>query len=132
MNITLMRIISFSKICASQAFNLATGNFVGLVCNSINYVDELHQIEKDAEDDPLGSARTVINRYSSSDPFYGIHNQDLYSFYISGYPEVNKDVDTFGQKLRYAQIACGIAGLATSGAQFDKIRICFDLWIMIV
>ncbi|MCK4708692.1 MAG: hypothetical protein KAU21_08750, partial [Gammaproteobacteria bacterium] len=113
----LLAVLSYA---ATQTFNLATGNFVGLVCASVDLADDLHQLEMNAEDDPLGSARATINRYSSSDSFYGLHNSRSYNFFMSGYPEENTDIDTFGQKLNYAQIACGVGNLATSGLNFYK------------
>ena len=103
---------------ATQVYNIATGNFVGLVCNSVGLLDDLHQLEKDAEDEALGSARVSINRYSSSDPFYGLHTAKNFNFFISGVPEGNTQIDTHGQTMNYAQMACGVAGLATSGYNF--------------
>ncbi|WP_300675120.1 hypothetical protein, partial [Desulfoluna sp.] len=111
---------AFVKYMASQTLNIVTGNFVGLICDSVDLVDDLHDVELAAQDDPLGSARASINRYSSSDPFYGLHNQDSFTFFMSGVPEQNTNVDTYGQKLNYAQIACGCANLANSGLQFAQ------------
>lgn len=111
---------AFLSYLASQTFNVVTGNFVGLLCDSIDLVDDLHDVELAAEDDPLGSARASINRYSSSDPFYGLHNQDAFKFFMSGVPEQNSQIDTYGQKLNYAQIACDCANLSSSGLQFAQ------------
>jgi len=112
--------MAFLSFLASQTFNIVTGNFVGLMCGTIDLTDDLHDVESAAQDDPLGSARVSINRYSSSDPFYGLHNQDAFSFFMSGVPEKNTQVDTQGQKLNYAQIACGLADLTSSGLQFAQ------------
>ncbi len=111
---------AFLSYLASQTFNVVTGNFIGLICDSVALVDDLHDVELAAEDDPLGSARASINRYSSSDPFYGLHGQDAFKFFMSGVPEQNTQVDTYGQKLNYAQIACDAANLASSGLQFAQ------------
>jgi hypothetical protein len=105
---------------ATQVYNISQGNFLGMVCDSIGLVDDLHELEMDAEDDPLGSARAIINRYSSNDPFYGLHNARSYSFFISGQPEQNNEVDTYGQKLNYAQIACAATQLSVSGINFTR------------
>ncbi|MFH2092310.1 MAG: hypothetical protein ABIJ31_08095 [Pseudomonadota bacterium] len=111
---------AFLSYLASQTFNVVTGNFVGLICDSVDLVDDLHDVELAAEDDPLGSARASINRYSSSDPFYGLHGQDAFKFFMSGVPEQNTQMDTYGQKLNYAQIACNCANLSSSGLQFAQ------------
>ncbi|ACN17838.1 conserved hypothetical protein [Desulforapulum autotrophicum HRM2] len=111
---------AFLSYLASQTFNVVTGNFVGLICDSVDLVDDLHDVELAAQDDPLGSARASINRYSSSDPFYGLHSQDAFEFFISGVPEQNTQVDTYGQKLNYAQIACNLANLSSSGLTFAQ------------
>ncbi|SCY14260.1 hypothetical protein [Desulfoluna spongiiphila] len=111
---------AFVSYLASQTFNIVTGNFVGMICDSVDLVDDLHDVELAALDDPLGSARVSINRYSSSDPFYGLHHQDAFTFFMSGVPEQNSEVDTYGQKLNYAQIACDCANLSSSGLQFAK------------
>ncbi|VFQ45323.1 hypothetical protein [Desulfoluna butyratoxydans] len=111
---------AFLGYLASQTFNVISGNFVGFVCETVNLVDDLHDVELAAQDDPLGSARASINRYTSSDPFYGLHNQSAFSFFMSGVPEENTEVDTYGQKLSYAQIACDCVNLASSGYQFAK------------
>lgn len=111
----LFAVLSF---VASQALNVANGNFLGMVCDTVGLADDLHQLELDAKDDPIGSARMSINRFSSSDSFYGLNSQDSFRFYTSGYPEENTDVDTHGQKLNYAQAACGIAGGIVAGSAF--------------
>ena len=113
-------LLSVLSYAATQVVNLASGNFVGLVCNSLALVDDLHQLERDAEDDPLGSASATINRYSASDPFYGLHNARNYSFFMSGLPEQNDDIDTYGQRLNYAQIACAATQLSISGINFAR------------
>ncbi len=105
---------------ATQVYNISQGNFLGIVCDSIGLVDDLHELEMDAEDDPLGSARATINRYSSSDPFYGLHNTRSYSFFMSGLPEQNNEIDTYGQKLNYAQIACAATQLSLTGINFAR------------
>jgi len=117
---TTAELFAVLSYAATQTFNIATGNFLGLVCESVALVDDLHELEMDAEADPLGSARVTINRYSSSDPFYGLHNAKNYNFFMSGVPENNTEVDTHGQKLNYAQLACGVGNLATSGYNFYK------------
>lgn len=106
------------EFAAVQTLNLFNGNFIGMVCDSVNLVDSLHQIELDAEDDPLGSARASINRYSSSDPFYGLHNTRSLEFYMSGLPEKNTKIDTHGQRIKYAQVACGLGSLLNTGTNF--------------
>ncbi len=111
---------AFVSYLASQTFNIVTGNFVGLICESVDLVDDLHDVELAAQDDPLGSARASINRYSSSDPFYGLHHQDAFRFFMSGVPEQNTEIDTYGQTLNYAQIACDCANLSSSGLQFAQ------------
>ncbi|WP_300456178.1 hypothetical protein [Desulfobacula sp.] len=111
---------AFLSYLASQTFNVVTGNFIGLICDSVDLVDDLHDVELAAEDDPLGSARASINRYSSSDPFYGLHGQDAFKFFMSGVPEQNTQIDTYGQKLSYAQITCDCANLSSSGLQFAQ------------
>lgn len=103
---------------AVQTFNLVNGNFIGMICDSVGLVDDLHQLELDAEADPLGSARMSINRYSSSDPFYGLHHQRNLEFYMSGVPEENTKIDTHGQRIKYAQLACDLSGFAASGTNF--------------
>lgn len=103
---------------AVQTFNLVNGNFIGMICDSVGLVDDLHQLELDAEADPLGSARMSINRYSTSDPFYGLHNHRNLEFYMSGLPEENTKIDTHGQRIKYAQLACSLSGLAASGTNF--------------
>lgn len=103
---------------AVQTFNLVNGNFIGMICDSVGLVDDLHQLELDAEADPLGSARMSINRYSSSDPFYGLHHQRNLEFYMSGVPEENTKIDTHGQRIKYAQLACDLGGFAASGTNF--------------
>jgi len=108
------------QFMASQTLNIATGNFVNLVCDTVNLADDLHDVELAAQDDPLGSARVTLNRYTSADSFYGLDTKDAFSFYMSGYPEKNDKVDTYGQKLRYAQIACGLSSLASSGMTFAQ------------
>lgn len=107
------------EFVAVQTFNLFNGNFVGMICDSVGLVDDLHEIELDAEADPLGSARASINRYSTRDPFYGLHNTRDLEFYMSGLAEENTQMDTHGQRIKYAQFACGIAGLATTGSTFS-------------
>jgi len=109
---------SVVKFVANQVVNVIQGNLVGLVCASVSLADDLHQLELDAEDDPLGSAKMTVNRYSESDPFYGLHNQKYYSLYMSGFPENNIQIDTFGQSLDYAQMACSVAGLVGSVSSF--------------
>ena len=103
---------------ATQALNVVNGNFMGMVCDSIGLADELHQIEQAAEDDSIGNARFSVNRFTVADSFYGLHNQDEFRFYTSGVQEQNTEVDTYGQKLAYAQAACGVANIFTSGSSF--------------
>lgn len=112
---------AFVEYFASQALNIVSANFIGMVCDTIALTDDLHDVEMAAQDDPLGSAKASINRCSSSDPFYGLHNQDSFRFFMSGVPEENTNIDTYGQKLDYAQIACGVANLAYSGYKFSKV-----------
>lgn len=99
----------------AQTLNVIQGNFIGMICDSVDLTDKLHQVELAAEDDPLGSAKASINRYSTSDPFYGLHNTKSLEFYMSGVPEQNTKVDTYGQRINYAQLACGVGDFSTSG-----------------
>lgn len=105
---------------ASQTYNIFTANFVGMVCDTVDLTDDLHDVELAAEDDPLGSAKATINRYSVGDSFYGLNNQDNFSFYMSGYPEENTDIDTYGDQINYVQMACGAVSIAASGYKFAK------------
>jgi len=113
--------LEYLRFAANQALNVYNGNLIGMICDSVSLVDNLHKIKEDAKDDPVGSARMTLNRYSVNDDFYGLNQHEAFSFMISGLAENNTQIDTFGQKLRYAQIACGVANIATAGLSFTQM-----------
>jgi len=114
--------IAYLKYLYNQASNAATGNIIGMICDHIELLDELHDLELAAEADPLGSAKVTLNRYSVSDYFYGLNTRESFNFYMSGYPEENTKVDTYGDQLYYAQLVCGVANVVSSGVKFAGLH----------
>jgi len=61
-----------AKLVVNQALAIATQNYADLVCNTVDTLKELRKIEINGEDDPIGEADFMLNRYSTNDSFYGL------------------------------------------------------------
>ena len=105
---------AMAKYAANQTLAAVTGNFAALVCNTVSAMQDLRQIEINAEDDPIGEADFFINRFSKDTSFYGLENATL-DFAISGFAEIPNHYTSFDRNLQYAALVCGITGVVTSG-----------------
>ncbi len=109
-----LQIWAVTKYVLNQALAVATGNFAGLVCNTVNTMKELRKIERDGDDDPIGEADFFLNRYSTADQFYGLQNSNL-DFSISGNATIPNNYTSFDKGLDKASIGCSIYGAVTTG-----------------
>ena len=109
------QLFSVAKLIVNQALAIITQNYAAMVCNTIDTMQELRQIEIDGEDDAIGEASFFLNRFSREDSFYSISgNKDL-EFAISGFAEVPNHYTSYDRNLGYAALACDIAGVIKGG-----------------
>jgi len=107
---------SVAKLVVNQALAIATQNYSALVCNTVDTLKELRQIEINGEDDPIGEADFMLNRYSTNNSFYGLTQDGDQHFSISGFAEIPNYYTSYDQTLDYAGLACNITGAVTAGA----------------
>ena len=100
------------KYTANQALAaVPPQNYMAFLCNTVNTMKELRQIEIDGEDDPLGDASVHLNRFSSQDSFYGLMHTGL-NFGISGFANIPNHYTSYDKGLDYASIACGVGAIS--------------------
>ena len=107
---------SVAKLVVNQALAIATQNYANLICNTVDTLKELRKNEINGEDDPIGEADFVLNRYSTNNSFYGLTQNATQHFSISGYAEIPNYYTSYDQTLDYAALACSISGAITAGS----------------
>lgn len=66
------------------------------------------ELEKAAQDDPIGNANFKLSRYSIVDSFYGLEDDNM-EFFISGFSkELQQEYSLYEKGLNYAKLACAI------------------------
>jgi hypothetical protein len=103
---------AFMNLVVNSAISIATLDFLNGVCGMVEFLQTKRDLEKNAEDDPLGNANFKLNRYSTTHSFYGL-DDGLNSFFISGYSEdVQEKYSMYERGLDFAKLACTISDIA--------------------
>jgi hypothetical protein len=111
---TSAQLFAIAKYVVNQALAVATSNYAALICNTVDTMQEIRQNEINGEDDPIGEADFFVNRFSSTDAFYGLGNGEL-KFSISGLANIPNYYSSYDQNLEYAALACDVTGAVTAG-----------------
>lgn len=100
----------------NAALSISTGNWAEAICDGVSMIAGIQNVLAAAEDDPIGNANFSINRASSDHGFYGMNNDRILRFQMSGYPDGNNEHMLSGA-MQFAQLSCSTFSLmrATGG-----------------